>query len=202
MQAERLDHVVFCGENPHIVLYDAAASITAAASFWDCTYSPLGEGRVLLLYLDFANRTALDQPAAVIYTDNAPLARYLTDTFNQHFEDWQDLGFAVAPVQPARFFKEADTRTLYRVACHAQSTHIELLWQDVRPPDLRLMPDLQGGGFGTARDEHYHVANVILLVGRAASVNQRQAAGLTHTPRVPMAASPVPFSLVSPGNMG
>lgn len=45
----------------------------------------------LLLYLDAANATAVGQPAAVIYADNAPLARYLTDTFNQHFDGWKDL---------------------------------------------------------------------------------------------------------------
>ncbi len=186
MEAARLEGVVFCGENPHIVLVDADETITAAVSYWECTYSAYGEGHALLVYLNAANAAALDHPTLAIYSDNAPLARYLTDTLNQHFDDWQGLGFANAAIHPARFFKEADTRSFYRVACHTESGHIDLLWQDIRPPDLRLMPDLQGGGFGAAGDEHYHVVNVILLCGEGSiRINEREAVGKPQTPTRP-----------------
>src|SRR5688572_4750244 len=98
MESLRLSPVVFCGENPHIVLYNDD-TISAAASYWHCTFSAYGEGNVLLLYLDAANAAALKQPSIAVYADNAPLARYLTDTFNQHFEDWDKLGFGGAPIK-------------------------------------------------------------------------------------------------------
>jgi hypothetical protein len=40
-----MNPVVFCGENPNIILVDATTeSITVAVSDWDCTYSDCGEG--------------------------------------------------------------------------------------------------------------------------------------------------------------
>ena len=83
MDSVRLKPIAFCGENPVVELYDATAeTITAAASFWHCTYSPHGEGQVLLVYLDAANAAALGQPSVAIYADNASVARYVTDKRN------------------------------------------------------------------------------------------------------------------------
>jgi hypothetical protein len=183
MESIRLSPVVFCGENPAIVLVNSdTGTTTAAASYWDCTYSVYGEGQVLLVYLDDANAAELGQPTIAVYADNIPLGRYLTDTFNQHFDDWKAFGFGGAPIQQARFFKESDSREFYRVACHAEQTHIDLLWHDIRGCDFRTFLDLFGGGFGAAGDEHYHVANVIFLCGQGRiAINQRTAAGEAQT---------------------
>lgn len=183
MEALRLNSVVFCGENPHIVLVEPGTErVTAAASYWQCTYSAYGEGQALLLYLDADNAAALGQPSLSVYADNAPLARYLVDTFNQHFEGWESFGFGGTPVQPARFFKESDSRQFYRVACHGEQTQIELLWGDIRHASFRTFPDLKGGGFGTAGDEHYHVANVIFLCGQGGiRLNQQSVMGEPET---------------------
>ncbi len=168
-------------------LFDPAAeTMTAAASYWHSTYSPYGEGHVLLLYLEAANAAALEQPKVAIYSDNNPLARYLTDTFNQHFDGWRDFGFKDISIQPARFFKEADTRQFYRVACHTATAVIDVLWTDIRSSDFRTFPDLNGGGFGAAGDEHYHVSNAIFLCGQGAiTVNKQQAAGQAQTRTLP-----------------
>ncbi len=187
MDVVRLKPIAFCGENPVIELYDAAAeTITAAASYWHCPYSPYGEGQVLLLYLNADNAAALGQPGAAIYADNTPLARYLTDTFNQHFDGWKSLRFKDAPIQQARFFTEADMAQFYRVACHIDASIIEVLWTDIYSSDFRTFPDLNGGGFGVAGDEHYHVSNVIFLCGQGAiSVNKHQALGEAQTRTLP-----------------
>jgi hypothetical protein len=187
VESMRLSPVVFCGENPAIVLVNAqTGKPSAAASYWHCTYSAYGEGHVLLVYLDAANAANLKQPSIAIYADNVSLGRYLTDTFNQHFDDWKELGFGGASIQQARFFKESDSREFYRVACHAEKTHIDLLWHDIHGCDFRTFPDLFGGGFGVAGDEHYSVANVIFLCGKGdITINQRRAAGEPQTRTLP-----------------
>lgn len=187
MDSVRLKPIAFCGENPVIELYDATAeTITAAASFWHCTYSPHGEGQVLLVYLDDANAAALGQPSVAIYAHNAPVARYVTDTFNQHFDGWKSFGFKDAPIQQAHFFTEANIPQFYRVACHTDTSVIDVLWTDIRSSDFRTFSDLNGGGFGVAGDEHYHVSNAIFLCGQGAiSVNKLQAVGEPQTRSLP-----------------
>lgn len=187
MEPVRLKPIVFCGENPVMELYvEGTETLAAAASFWHSTYSVHGEGHALLLYLNADNATALGQPNAAIYSDNEPLARYLTDTFNQHFDDWKDLGFKDAPIYQARFFKETNTRQFYRVACHTQKSIIEVRWTDIRSSDFRTFPDLNGGGFGAAGDEHYHVSNAIFLCGQGSiSINQQPVTGQAYTKTMP-----------------
>jgi hypothetical protein len=183
----RLKPIAFCGENPVMELYTPGTeTITAAASYWHSTYSPYGEGHSLLLYLDAANAALLGQPSAAIYADNAPLARYLTDTFNQHFDGWKDLGFKEAAVYQARFFTDTDTRQFYLVTCHTQKSVIDVLWTDIHSSDFRSYADLNGGGFGVARDEHYHVSNAIFLCGQGhISINQQQVIGAPFTRTLP-----------------
>lgn len=187
VESVRLKPIAFCGENPVIELYDSAAeTITAAASYWRCTYSPYGEGQALLLYLDAGNAASLQQPTTAIYTDNTPLARYVTDTFNQHFDGWKSFGFKDTPIQQARFFTEADMSQFYRVACHTDTSVIEVLWTAIRSSDFRIFPDLNGGGFGAAGDEHYHVSNAIFLCEQGViSVNHQQASGKAQTRTLP-----------------
>lgn len=187
MESLRLKPIAFCGENPVIELYDSAeATITAAASYWRCTYSPYGEGQALLLYLDADNAASLQQPTTAIYADNTPLAHYVTDTFNQHFDGWNSFGFKNTSIRQARFFTEAAMSQFYRVACHTDTSVIEVLWSAIRSSDFRTFPDLNGGGFGAAADEHYHVSNAIFLCEQGAiSVNKQQAAGKAQTRILP-----------------
>ena len=186
MNSIRISPVVFCGENPNIMLVDATESITAAASYWECTYSAYGTGHVLLIFLDAKNVAALDHPPIAIYADNVPLARYLTNTFNQHFEDWQQLGFSAAAVQQASFSKESDSRQFYLVTCQSGQIQINLLWSEFRDASFRTFPDLNSGGFGALGDEHYHVANMIILCEKGSiTINQRVAGGAAQTRTLP-----------------
>jgi hypothetical protein len=183
MEMIRLPNVAFCGENPHVVLMQPGTeTVTAATSFWHCTYSPQGEGDALLVYLDAANAAALKHPTLMIYADNAPLARYLTDTFNQHFDGWKNYGFRDAPIKAGRFFKESDTRQFHRVACHSEHGHITLEWGDFRYSSFGFFPDLDNGGWGAAGDEHYHVSNMMVRCAKGSIIiNQQPASGEPQT---------------------
>ena len=187
MDSLRLKPIAFCGENPVMELYVPGTEILAAAvSYWHGTYSPHGEGHALLVYLDAANAAALRQPNVAIYADNAPLARYLADTFNQHFNGWKGLGFKDAAITQARFFDESDTRQFFRVSCHSPQAMIDVLWMDIRSSDFRTFPDLNEGGFGVAGDEHYHVSNAIFLCGQGhISLNQQSPSGEPITRTLP-----------------
>ncbi len=187
MDSLRLKPIAFCGENPVMELYaPGTETLAAAVSYWHSTYSPYGEGRALLMYLDAANAAAVGQPATVIYADNEPLAHYLTDTFNQHFDGWKDLGFKEAAIYQARFVSESDTRQFYRVGCHSQQAVIDVVWTDMRSSDFRTFPDLNSGGFGVAGDEHYHVSNAIFLCGQGRiTINQQPVTGEAFTRTTP-----------------
>jgi len=187
VDALRLKPIAFCGENPVMELYTPGTeTIAAAASYWHSTYSPYGEGHALLVYLDAGNAATLGQPGAAIYADNVALARYVTDTFNQHFDDWKAFGFKDVPVHQARFFNQSDTRHFFRVACHTQTSVIDVLWDDIHSSDFRTYANLNGGGFGIAGDEHYHVSNAIFLCGQGRiSINQQQVVGEASTRMMP-----------------
>lgn len=173
MEALRLNNVVFCGENPGLTLVNPdTEATTATSSYWFCTYSPHGEGHVLFLQLDAANASALNHPAVAIYSDNAPLARYLAEMFTQHFGDWKDKDLPNAPILPARIFKESDSRSFYRVACHGEQAHVELMWEDVRDISFRTFPDMD---FPPNR---FQVATVFFLCAKAAiSINGQAVTG-------------------------
>jgi hypothetical protein len=168
----RLNNVVFCGENPGLDLLNAAGETTAAASYWFCTYSPYGEGHVLLIRFDAATAAALGQPPAAIYSDNPALGRYLADTFTQYFGAWSGAGVPALPVLPARLFKESDSRSYYRAVCQAEGALIELLWADVKEISMRVIPDSPLG------EATYHIFTVFFLCERATiTVNGRAAEG-------------------------
>lgn len=161
-------NVVLCGENPQIALVHPSKNrAVASASYWRCTYSPCGEGNILLIHLARDVAKATGHPTVAIYTDQIAVARYVTDTFNQHFDGWQKLNLPAVEPQTARFFFESDSRQYYRIGCHADTQVVTLVWRDVHPPELRMFPDLNGGGFGASGDEHYDVHTVICLCGSA-----------------------------------
>lgn len=125
--------VIFTGENPGLSLYRPGTDeLVVAASYWRCTYSAHGEGNVLVLWLDQAALEAGEGTLTVIYADNAPLARFVTDTLNQHFGDFQNRGFADVQPEPARFSQEWGSRGSHRVAVQAAERRVELVWRDVR----------------------------------------------------------------------
>jgi hypothetical protein len=176
-------NVVFCGENPQIFLTQPGSEgPVASASYWHCTYSPCGEGNVMLLYLNESTANSTGHPTHTIFTDNRDLARYVTDTFNQHFDGWGRLGFNQVEAEFGRFFPDTDSRKYVRIACHTSDKIVTLRWRDIRSPELRMFSDLNGGGFGVNRDEHYDVHTVICLCGDATiQIGNRRVRGLVQT---------------------
>lgn len=137
--------VIFTGENPGLSLFRAGGELVAAASYWRCTFSAHGEGNALIFWLD---RSAIGGTGvlAAIYADNTAMARFVTDTLNQHFGDFQNKGFAEVQPEPARFFQEGDSRAYHRVVAHAAAHQVELLWRDVRDYQQVIGSDSQLGG--------------------------------------------------------
>jgi hypothetical protein len=132
MSEIRIRHdVVFAGENPLLMLYRPGSDeVIAVASYWQCSYSTAGAGEALVIWVD-PERSGLGDRAPVgIYTNNAPMARLVWDTFNRHFDRLQGHGIEDHPLQPARFTQQADGMRLHRVVCSIGTTTIELEWRD------------------------------------------------------------------------
>jgi hypothetical protein len=165
--------VIFAGENPGLSLYGPnGGGLVAAASYWRCTYSPHGEGNVLVLWLDLAGAGLGQGELRAIFTDNAPMARFVTDTLNQHFGDYQPRDFPSVQPQPARFFQESDSRHYHRVVCHGADHAVELVWRDVRDRQMVIGSDLTLGG------RSFELATVICpCAGATLTLDGKPAAG-------------------------
>jgi hypothetical protein len=138
--------VIFTGENPGLSLFrPGSGELVAAASYWRATYSAHGEGNALILWLDLAGCGGSGSRTA-IYADNVAMARFVTDTLNQYFGDFQDKGFPAVTPEPARFFQESDSRSYHRVVAHAEAHRVELVWRDVRDYQQVIGSDTQLGG--------------------------------------------------------
>jgi hypothetical protein len=139
--------VIFTGENPGLSLFrPGSGELVAAASYWRCTYSAHGEGNTLMFWLDLAAAGAGSGTLTAIYADNAPMARFVSDTLNQHFGDFQNKGFADTQPEHARFFQESDSRRYHRVVVHAGEHSIELVWRDVRDYQQVIGSEMALGG--------------------------------------------------------
>lgn len=139
--------VIFTGENPGLSLFGSGSGgLIAAASYWRGTYSAHGEGNTLVLWLDLDAAGVGEGTLTAIYSDNAPLARFVTDTLTQHFGDFQNKGFSSVAPEPARFFQESDSRRYHRVVAHTDTHRIELDWREVRDYQQVIGSDLALGG--------------------------------------------------------
>jgi hypothetical protein len=139
--------VIFTGENPGLSLFHPeSGALVAAASYWRCTYSAHGEGNALIIWLDRAAAGAGEGTLTAIFADNAPMARFVTDTLTQHFGGFTDKGFTEVAPEPARFFQESDSRDYHRVVAHTQGHQVELVWRDVRDYQQVIGADIQYGG--------------------------------------------------------
>ncbi len=123
--------MVFSGENPLLMLYrPGAEQPIAVASYWRCSYSAAGAGEALVIWVDPEASGLGDRAPVGIFTDNAPMAQLVWETFNRHFDRLQGHGIEQLPPQPARFTQQSDGLRLYRVACSYGTTTIELEWRD------------------------------------------------------------------------
>lgn len=124
--------VMIAGENPMIVLYRPGSDdCVAIASLWTCSYSPAGEGRALVIWVD-PEETGLGTLAPVgIFTDNSELAKYIWSNFYNDYAPIHGRGIEDAPLFTARFTEHADGQRLHRISCTSGPTTIELEWRDV-----------------------------------------------------------------------
>jgi len=124
--------VMIAGENPMLVLYRPGSDeIVAIASVWTSAWSPAGEGRALIIWLD-PDATGLGDTAPVgIFTDNPDLARYVWANFYKDYGPIHGRGVEEAAIRTARFTEQADGHRLHRIACTSSATTIELEWRDV-----------------------------------------------------------------------
>lgn len=160
-------NVLLCGENPEIRLYHGAPedeNEIGYASYWRCTYTPLGVGQVLIVWAHSAPHADLDGQAA-IYSDVPAVGRYVADMFVQHFPNLARLNLRDVEVRPAGLMQTGDPLTSYRLTCATDTIKIEARWDkvlDIRPP--RLYSGFTGGRRGTRR---LQVQNVICPVETA-----------------------------------
>jgi hypothetical protein len=145
--------VLFSGENPGIRLVRPGTSdAVALASYWRCTYSAHGEGDVLILWIAPGMAGLGEHGLRAIYTDNVPMARFVTDTFNQYFGGYQEKDFPSVQPETARFLQESGGDRSYRVVCYAADHTVELVWRDVISRQLMIFSDTRYGdrNFDTA----------------------------------------------------
>ncbi|RIK46851.1 MAG: hypothetical protein DCC58_01875 [Chloroflexi bacterium] len=125
-----MSKVIFSGENPGLTLYRPGTDeVVASASYWRCVYSEHGEGNALIFWseTDGAGGPGIKG----IYSDNAGVARLVTDRFTQHFGNYQNRGFDAIEPTHARFFQDSDSRWYHRVVCNTGASVIELVWSGV-----------------------------------------------------------------------
>jgi hypothetical protein len=171
--------LALCGENPGITLYRPRSdAVVAVASYWRCVYSPHGDGEAILVWADPAG-SGLDEAAPhAVYSDNAPLARYLATTFNDHFPEFRGYGFGALDPTPARFFQESHSGRYHRAACHAGERTVELVWRDPLDRKLLLWPDFPCG------DRRFDLSTVICPCASATiAIDGRPVAGEVRATR-------------------
>lgn len=125
--------IQIAGENPLIVLYREGTEddVVALVSMWTATYSPVGAGRALLIWVDPEySGLGMDAPVG-IYTDNAELAGYVWDNFYRDYDRIQGRGIETDPPIPARFTETSGGEQFHRISCIAGRTTIELEWREV-----------------------------------------------------------------------
>jgi hypothetical protein len=157
--------VIFCGENPEVRLVkpDNVEAEIAFASYWRCTYSPLGGGHFLALHL--AAGLLPDQPAplTLLAADNLPLGRMLTDDLVRHFPNLGHIPFTEINVDMGNLSQASDGRKNLRVECHVRQYHIEVVWDDVL--DVRLPKSYPNNIEAVERGLAFDVSTVICPVG-------------------------------------
>ncbi len=127
--------IKIAGENPMIVLYPPEGEeMVALVSVWTATYSPVGTGRALLIWLDPEQSGLGDAAPVGIYTDNAELADYVWEHFYRDYDPIRGKGIETGPPVPAHFTEVSGGDQFHRITCVAGGRVIELEWRDLMDP--------------------------------------------------------------------
>lgn len=177
--AESKRPLALCGENPALTLYrPGTEEIVAVAGYWRCVYSPHGEGEAILVWADPVGSGLGEAAPHAIYSDNPPMARYIVDVFNQHFQEYKALRFDRLETLPARFSWESPGEGSHRAVCHAGSRTIALTWRDILDRKLFLFPGFPCG------ERRFDLSTVLCPCGSATlTVNGQAVAGEVRAQR-------------------
>ncbi len=171
-------HPVFlCGENPGLTLFaPGTEQAVAIASYWNCTYSQHGAGHALTLWVaprPFGPRV---EPFCGIFTDNLPLARWLTDSLTRHFPEFRDCPVAEFPYHVAQCGHTTDGRSRYTAECNSEDHHIAVAWADLLDQKHLTWPRFPAG------PQYFDLLNVIFPCGQASvEIDGHQVPGIVQT---------------------
>lgn len=171
--------VDWTGENPGILLKDAAGNFSAMALFFRVAWSPVGQGHVLWLYGTPAAVAGTAEAPNVMMTDNMALGDFLKRNFIGRLGAFGGApAFAEMPVKLAQSVRSSGDPMGHRYTetISGDGLSIELVWEELEPPRaLELTPDQVGTGA--------HTMFTLLVPARAAQiiVNGRSLPGQVGT---------------------
>lgn len=145
--------VDWTGENPGIVLVDAAGKPTAMALFFRIVWSPVGRGTVLMLYGSPDSVEGTEAAPNVLVSDNPRLSEFLRTGFLADLEDFANCpayrGLAHRDLETCRTSGDP-TGTRYVETVSSRGLVVELVWEGLEEPKaLELPPALTGTGAHT-----------------------------------------------------
>jgi hypothetical protein len=123
--------ILLCGENPGMTLYASGGEeVVAVASYWHCTYSQLGGGQALVVWLNPAQAGDLAHVSGV-YTDNLPLARLLVEALTCHFPEFRAVPVATLPYILANCAHTSDGTHCYTATCTTDKHQLSVRWSEL-----------------------------------------------------------------------
>jgi hypothetical protein len=145
--------VDWTGENPGILLKNEDGSFAAMALFFRVTWSPVGQGQILLLYGTPDQVQGTVQAPNMILSDNPALTAYLKQNFISKLAAFSNApAFNSLPEVTAQVVRTSGDPMGHRY-CEtivAADLTVELVWEQLEPPRaLELTPDQVGTGENT-----------------------------------------------------
>ncbi|NNE81565.1 MAG: hypothetical protein HKN18_14955 [Silicimonas sp.] len=142
--------VDWTGENPGILLKDTDGNFSAMALFFRVSWSPAGQGQVLLLY---GTPNAVEGPPKapnVLMADNMALADFLMDNFIGKLGAFRAApAFATLPRLSIQAVRSDGDPMGHRYAetVSGEGLNVQLVWEGLeKPKALELTPDQVGTG--------------------------------------------------------
>lgn len=140
--------VDWTGENPGILLKDDKDDFSAMALFFRVSWSPAGQGQLLLLYSDLQSDHGTASRPNVLIGDNPQLADFLMKNFIGKLGAFRDARpYDHLKYQPAFNIRSSGDPTSHRYteSISASELMIELVWEDLEQPRmLELVPEQTG----------------------------------------------------------
>ena len=158
--------VDWTGENPGILLKGDNDEFSAMALFFRVSWSPAGQGQLLLLYSDLhSNHGSCSRPN-VLVGDNPGLSDYLMKNFIGKLGAFRD----AKPYSHLRYQQAFNIRPSgdpsshrYSETISAEELVIELVWEDLEKPRmLELVPEQTG--------TKEHLMSTLLVPAKSAKI--------------------------------